>query len=79
MKLKQSTEGKRKIADIAAVFSTPKADPEKIGGLTGRPGVYPAYHMNKEHWITLVLNDKIPKKEVFGMIDFSFEIVDLKK
>lgn len=32
-----------------------KARPEMIGSLRTIPGVLPAYHMNKEHWLSLVL------------------------
>ncbi len=32
-----------------------KADPMYIGSMLGEPGFYPAYHMNKTHWITAVL------------------------
>ncbi|WP_318256315.1 MmcQ/YjbR family DNA-binding protein [Rodentibacter caecimuris] len=32
-----------------------KAKPEAIGSLRLIKGVYPAYHMNKEHWISLNL------------------------
>ena len=29
-----------------------KADPRLIGPQREKPGFFPAYHMNKEHWIT---------------------------
>ncbi|WP_373753475.1 MmcQ/YjbR family DNA-binding protein [Neisseria weixii] len=32
-----------------------KCPPEMVGGLRQMPGVLPAYHMNKTHWISLVL------------------------
>ena len=35
--------------------------------------------MNKEHWITLILNGEIPLQEIFSMINLSFEIVNTKK
>ena len=34
-----------------------KADPLYIGSLLGEPGFLPAYHMNKTHWITAVLEE----------------------
>lgn len=33
-----------------------KADPEKIPQITDRKSVFPAYHMNKKYWITVILN-----------------------
>lgn len=54
-----------------------KCDPIMIGSLIDNKRYFPAYHMNKEHWITLFI-DKIPQKEIFGLIDLSFEIVKNK-
>ena len=31
-----------------------KCNPDLIGSLRERPGFHPAYHMNKEHWLSLV-------------------------
>ena len=56
-----------------------KCDPMMIGSLIDGRRYFRAYHMNKEHWITLILNGEIPKKEVFAMITLSFEIVKAKK
>ena len=38
-------------ADILNV----KCDPVMMGPLRGRPGFCPAYHMNKDKWITILL------------------------
>lgn len=32
-----------------------RCDPEKIGGLLDGETLFPAYHMNKKHWISVVL------------------------
>ena len=37
--------------------------------------ILPGYHMNKENWITVVLNESLSDEAVFGLIDRSFEIV----
>ena len=34
-------------------------------------GALPAYHMNKKHWITLVLDGVFPDDELYGLIDES--------
>ncbi len=49
-----------------------KCDPLVIRSLLGEPGIYPAYHMNKEHWITIHLWSEIPKERVYGLIDLSY-------
>ena len=37
-----------------------KCDPILIGSLRAEPGFYPAYHMNKENWITAALDGSAP-------------------
>lgn len=40
--------------------------------LRSAPGsALPAYHMNKKHWITIVLNDAFPDEELYALIDES--------
>src|SRR5512135_1846111 len=53
-----------------------KCDPVKALELRERyESVRPGYHMNKKYWNTVVLDGTIPSKEVFSMIDHSFEEV----
>ena len=35
-------------------------------------GVYPAYHMSKMHWITVILDGSVPEDKVFDLVDSSF-------
>lgn len=51
-----------------------KARVELVGALRKRPGFLPAYHMNKEHWVTVVLDGSVPDSDVFEVIDDSFEL-----
>lgn len=37
--------------------------------------VIPGYHMNKQHWNTIILNGTIPQGEIQRMIDHSYELV----
>ena len=37
--------------------------------------VQPGYHMNKKHWNTVELNDRIPGVEIRKMIDHSYDLV----
>lgn len=37
--------------------------------------VIPGYHMNKDHWNTVVLDGSIPDREVKKMIDLSYDLV----
>ena len=35
-------------------------------------GIMPAYHMNKMHWISVLLDGTVPEERVFDLIDMSF-------
>ncbi|MWV42745.1 MmcQ/YjbR family DNA-binding protein [Paenibacillus sp. HJL G12] len=37
--------------------------------------VLPGYHMNKEHWNTILMNGSLPVSDVFDMIDHSYDMV----
>lgn len=37
--------------------------------------VMPGYHLNKKHWITVVLTGELPWEEVQGLIRHSYELV----
>ncbi|WP_442868678.1 MmcQ/YjbR family DNA-binding protein [Bradyrhizobium sp. CCBAU 51745] len=49
-----------------------KCGPERIDFIKRRRGILPAYHMNKEHWVTLLLESSLPKDEVFDLIGTRF-------
>lgn len=38
------------------------------------PGVTPAYHMNKEHWNSVVPNSAIPPEELCAWIQLSYDL-----
>ncbi|SEM72651.1 Predicted DNA-binding protein, MmcQ/YjbR family [Ligilactobacillus sp. WC1T17] len=48
----------------------PKAE---VAALFTEPGIYPAYHMNKQKWITLILND-VKLDKIQGLISKSYEL-----
>ena len=52
-----------------------KADPDEIPQLIKRPGVCPAYHMNKTHWISVLLDDTLTDDQVFALIRKSYDLV----
>jgi predicted DNA-binding protein (MmcQ/YjbR family) len=39
------------------------------------PAVRPGYHLNKEHWNSIVMDETIPDDEVKSMINHSYELV----
>jgi predicted DNA-binding protein (MmcQ/YjbR family) len=53
-----------------------KCDPEHALALRAmHEAVQPGYHMNKEHWNTVILDGSLPNDEIFEMIDHSYELV----
>ena len=38
-------------------------------------GIYPAYHMNKKSWISIVLDDTLSDDVISGLIDNSYKLV----
>lgn len=51
-----------------------KCDTILIGALTQENGIYPAYHMNKEHWITCTLDGGCADERIKWLLDRSFEL-----
>ncbi|RBP85402.1 putative DNA-binding protein (MmcQ/YjbR family) [Cytobacillus firmus] len=37
--------------------------------------VLPGYHMNKQHWNTIILEGSLPESDIFAMIDQSYDLV----
>jgi predicted DNA-binding protein (MmcQ/YjbR family) len=53
-----------------------KCDPERAIELREKyEAVAPGYHMNKKHWNTLTLDGTIPPRDIFAMIDHSYDLV----
>ena len=42
-------------------------------------GIYPAYHMSKKSWITIILDDTCKDEKIMELIDISYEIVNKKR
>ena len=40
--------------------------------LIREPGITPAYHMNKQHWVSVLLDGTVPGERVFELIDMSY-------
>ncbi|WP_298483979.1 MmcQ/YjbR family DNA-binding protein [uncultured Ruminococcus sp.] len=49
-----------------------KCDPLEIGSLLRKKGFFPAYHMNKNHWISILLDGSVPEEEILYFLDESY-------
>lgn len=53
-----------------------KCEQEYMQELRSRyAAVQPGYHMNKQHWNTVIVDGSIPNKEILAMVDHSYEQV----
>lgn len=55
-----------------------KCDPALIGSLRSETGIFPAYHMSKEKWITVSLDGSVPDNKIKMLLDMSFELTAAK-
>ena len=50
----------------------------KISDITDNRNIFPAYHMNKNHWISVVLDNNIDIEYVKGLIELSYDLANNK-
>lgn len=51
-----------------------KTEPAAVGSLRMQPGFFPAYHMNKNNWITVSLDGGVSDGELKMLLDISFRL-----
>lgn len=56
-----------------------KCDPILIGSLRMQPGFHPAYHLNKDKWISIRLDGSVHAEEIKSLIAMSCEMTGPKK
>ncbi|MBT4512963.1 MAG: MmcQ/YjbR family DNA-binding protein [Chloroflexi bacterium] len=39
------------------------------------PVITPGYHMNKQHWNTVLLDGNLPEEQILQMVDHSYDLV----
>ncbi|MEE3392815.1 MAG: methylated-DNA--[protein]-cysteine S-methyltransferase [Lachnospiraceae bacterium] len=52
-----------------------KADKDFIALMSGRDGIYPAYHMSKKSWISLFLDGSMEKERIIDLIETSYRLI----
>lgn len=61
-----------KLVDVINLKNTP----EKVQLLLNQKNIFPAYHMNKKHWFTILLNNDINFELLKQLIDESYQLVE---
>ena len=51
-----------------------RATVDDVPKLISQPNFYPAYHMNKKHWFTIVLDGSVSIEEIYKYIDISYTL-----
>lgn len=47
---------------------------DRISTLVDHQSIYPGYHMNKDHWITIKLDESMNISDIYKLIDESYEL-----
>lgn len=56
-----------------------KCDPKLIISLLNNKGIRPAYHMKHGGWISVLLDGSVDKKQIFSLLDMSYELTARKR
>lgn len=59
-----------KIVDVLNL----KCDPLLIGSLRMKSGFFPAYHMNKDKWISIIMDGTVPSEEIRNLVELSYQL-----
>ena len=51
-----------------------KNHPAAVEFFVGTNGIFPAYHMNKTHWITVALDNSVPADLIKSLTERSYDI-----
>ena len=56
-----------------------KCNPILIASLHGETGIFPAYHMNKEKWVSILLCGPSADDEIKELIEFSYQLTSSRR
>ena len=51
-----------------------KCDTRLIGSFREEPGIFPGWHMNKAHWLSVALDGTVADEKVKFLVDMSYEL-----
>ena len=71
----QNWNGWGRMVDLLNV----KCDPVLIGSLLLKDGFFPAYHMSKDNWVSILLDDRMNDEKIKTLLDMSYELTKNRK
>lgn len=63
----------REPADVEVI--NVKVDSSRINDILAQKGYYPAFHMNKKCWVSIILDETLPDAEIQGRIAEGFSAI----
>ena len=51
-----------------------KCDTSLIGSFREEPGIFPGWHMNKAHWLSVALDGTVDDEKIRFLVDMSYEL-----
>ncbi len=51
-----------------------RVNPDELPKIADNKSYFPGYHMNKKHWLTIILNGSVDIHTVYKYIDFSYTL-----
>ena len=51
-----------------------KCDTRLIGSFRGEPGIFPGWHMNKAHWLSVALDGSVADGKLKFLADMSYDL-----
>ena len=64
---------------ITYILNVKIDDPVYLNFLLSKDGYFRAYHMNKNSWISILLDGTVPLKDIKSLIDLSYNVVSENK
>lgn len=61
--------------DIVDIMNV-KCDPGLLGILTQTKGVLPGYQMDREQWLSVILDGSVRDASVLDLLDMSYDFID---
>jgi len=46
-----------------------------VGSLLAQDGFFPAYHMSKGTWVSVILDGTVPDEQIFPLLELSYDSV----
>ena len=53
-----------------------KCDTRLISAFREEPGIFPGWHMNKAHWLSVVLDGSVEDEKIQFLVDMSYKLTN---